>query len=74
MEKNISFFPGSKIRTTFKSFWIEIKYNAVNETRSPRFVIPNKKANCFEGASIRRSSIKFFGIQTFDCRYDGGKR
>ena len=61
-KKKRSFFPGSKIRTIFKSIWIKIKYNAVNETRSPKYVISNKKANCFEGALFCCSGFAVSGI------------
>lgn len=44
-----------------QGFLDKIDYNAIIETRSPRFVIRNKRAHCMEGALFGAACLQFIG-------------
>jgi hypothetical protein len=46
-----------------QNFLNEIKYNPENITRSPRYVIEKRVANCFEGALFGAAMLHFLGFK-----------
>ena len=44
-----------------QGFLDTIDYNAIIETRSPRFVIQNRRAHCMEGALFGAACLQFIG-------------
>ncbi len=44
-------------------FLNNVEYNAENVTRSPRFIIKHKVANCFEGALFAAAALRFLGYK-----------
>ena len=44
-----------------QGFLDKVDYNAIIETRSPRFVIQNRRAHCMEGALFGAACLQFIG-------------
>lgn len=62
-KSEIDFFAQFKKPNHIQKFLNSIKYNPENITRSPRYVIKYKAANCFEGALFAAAALRFLGYK-----------
>jgi hypothetical protein len=61
--EEITLFGSFKKPVDIQSFLNETKYNSENVTRSPRYVIQKKVANCFEGAVFVAAALRYLGYK-----------
>lgn len=46
-----------------QEFLDDCKYNATGETRSPRYILANRRAHCLEGALFAAACLEYCGFQ-----------
>jgi hypothetical protein len=66
-KKEIRFFKKLSTPVKVQRFLNRIEYDAALGTRSPRWVIREKKANCFEGAIFAAAALRQIGHKPLVC-------
>lgn len=62
-EKELKFFKKFKKPVDIQNFLNSIAYDSDNECRSPRYVIKERKAHCFEGALFAAAALRELGYK-----------
>ena len=66
-KQELRFFKRLDTPAKIQTFLNKIEYDAVLGTRSPRWVLKEKKANCFEGAIFGAAALRRIGHKPLLC-------